>query len=131
MDAVVPVEEPSSAILVVEDDAAIRRLLVALLSSAGYQVRAVTDGRAALAYCARERPGVVFLDVTLPELSGWDVLAGLRGQGAPPVVLLSGDSAAIRRARAEGAAEAILKPFDIDDVLAVAARLLGSITPAE
>ena len=115
------------AILVVEDDPAIRRLLEALLGSAGYEVRTAMDGAEALAACAEHRPGVVFLDVTLPHMSGWQVLAQLRARAdAPPVVLLTGDSAAARRAHQAGATAAILKPFDIDQVLDLAAQLLGT-----
>ena len=114
-------------ILVVEDDAAIRRLLQALLASAGYQVRTATDGEEAITSCAASRPAAVFLDVTLPEMSGWDVLARVRGlPDAPPVVLLSGDADAVRRAPQAGATAAILKPFDIDEILTVADRLVGA-----
>lgn len=124
--AVEPSSEGHASVLVVEDDPAIRRLLVALLSSAGYAVHAVTDGQEALAFSATARLGAVFLDVTLPEVSGWDVLARLRAAGdAPPVVLLTADASAVCRARTEGAAAAILKPFDIDEVLDLAAQLLG------
>ncbi len=111
--------------LVVEDDPAIRRLLEALLASAGYAVRAVIDGDDALDLCEVDPPAALFLDVTLPGLSGWDVLAALRARGSlVPVVLLTADAGARRRARQAGAAGVITKPFDIDQVLDVAARLL-------
>lgn len=110
----------------VEDDPAIRRLLEALLASAGYDVRLAIDGMEALERFAESRPDMVFLDVTLPRLSGWEVLDRLRAtHDAPPIVLLTADHAAVRRARAAGATEAILKPFDIDEVLDLAGRLLG------
>lgn len=113
-------------LLVVEDDPAIRRLLEALLGSAGYEVQAVSDGPSALAAIGDAPPAAVFLDVTLPGMSGWDVLAALRARGgAPPVVLLTGDSAALRRGRAAGASAVLLKPFDIDELLALAADLAG------
>ncbi len=119
------IQEPPHA-LIVEDDPAIGRLLEALLSSAGYRVTAVAEGEAALAVCARMRPGAIFLDLTLPDMSGWDLLARLRAlPDPPPVVVLTADSAAVARARAAGATAAILKPFDIDEVLTIAARLLS------
>lgn len=122
-----PAVDSRSAVLVVEDDPAIRRLLQVLLDSAGYEVRTAMDGPEALACYAEERPGVIFLDLTLPQMSGWDVLAQLRAcPDAPPVVLLTGDSRAVQRARQAGARAAILKPFDIDEVLDLAAQLLGT-----
>ena len=118
--------QPQYTILVVEDDPAIRRLLEALLASAGYDVRLASDGAEALDRFAESRPDLVFLDVTLPRLTGWEVLHRLRAtHDPPPIVLLTADHAAIRRARTEGATGAILKPFDIDEVLDLAARLLG------
>ncbi len=114
-------------ILVVEDDPAIGRLLSALLRSAGYEVHCAVDGTGAIARCIELQPAVVFLDVSLPDVSGWDVLAQLRrlSPEPPQVVLLTGDSAAIRRAREAGAAAGILKPFDIDEVLNTAAQFAG------
>jgi DNA-binding response OmpR family regulator len=121
-----PAIERRHAVLVVEDDPAIRRLLEALLASAGHEVITAVDGPEALALLADARPSAVFLDLTLPEMSGWDVLDRLRAcADAPPVVLLTADAAAVRRARQAGAADAILKPFDIDEVLEVAGRLLA------
>jgi DNA-binding response OmpR family regulator len=67
----------------------------------------------------------VLLDLTLPKLDGWEVLDRLRAMGdAPPVVLFTGHHAATERALDAGAAAAILKPFDVDDLLATVERLL-------
>jgi len=126
--SVEPAIARTQGILVVEDDPAILRLLVALLTSAGYDVQTAVDGEEALALCARARPAAVFLDVTLPRRSGWEVLAELRARGdAPPVVMLTADAGAARRALRAGAAAAILKPFDIDEVLEAAGRLAGAL----
>ena len=120
------------SVLVIEDDPAIRRLLRALFASAGYEVTTATDGAEALARYAEARPGAIFLDVTLPRISGWDVLAQLLTDAeAPPIVLLTGDLAAVRRARESGAAAAILKPFDIEDVLGLTSRLIGTPQPSD
>ena len=109
-----------------DDDPAIRRLLEALLASAGHQVLTAADGVHALEIVQSHHPRAVFLDVTLPEMSGWEVLKQLLAIPDPPaVVLLTADSAAVRRAERSGADAAILKPFDIDEVLELAARLLA------
>jgi CheY-like chemotaxis protein len=121
-----PVIEQPRPLLIVDDDPAIRRLLEALLASAGHQVVTAADGPHALEIVRSRRPRAVFLDVTLPEMSGWDVLTHILAIPDPPaVVLLTADSAAVRRAERSGADAAILKPFDIDEVLELAARLLA------
>jgi CheY-like chemotaxis protein len=111
-------------LLIVEDDPAIRRLLEALLASAGHQVLTAADGPGALEVVRQHHPRAVFLDLTLPEMTGWQVLERLRACAEPPlVILLTADAAAVRRASREGAYATILKPFDIDEVLNLAARL--------
>lgn len=118
---------PTHDILVVEDDAALSRLIEALLQSSGYHSRTVSDGEAALAAVEQARPDLVLLDVTLPGIDGWQVLAQLRSQPAPPpVVLLSARPELRQRGRSSGAAEVVMKPFDIDELLEVVKRLVGS-----
>jgi DNA-binding response OmpR family regulator len=123
-----PSEEPpvdGAAILVVEDDVPLARLMEALLESAGYRVVSVGDGEAALTSLQEDRPALMLLDLTLPRLDGWEVLERLRGvRGAPPVILFTGHHAAIDRALSAGAAAAILKPFDVDDLLDTVERLI-------
>jgi len=118
--------EPARAhILVVEDDLALARLIEALLISAGYDVRTAGDGERALEAARTEKPALVLLDLTLPRLDGWEVLARLRAMpDPPPVVLFTAHHAAEERARAAGAAAAVLKPFDVDDLLETVRRLL-------
>ncbi len=112
-------------ILVVEDDPPLARLIEALLETEGYRVRCVADGQAALEAVRAERPALVLLDVTLPKLDGWEVLARLRAEACPPpVVLLTGQTRAAGRAESAGAAAAVLKPFDIEELLQVVAQLV-------
>ena len=121
-----PLQTNGRQILVVEDDQPLARLMEALLESAGYHVRSVGDGESALEVVDAERPALVLLDLTLPRLDGWDVLDRLRERAdAPPVILFTGYHAASHRATSAGAAAAILKPFDVDDLLATVERLLG------
>lgn len=79
-EAGVPVEEGSSKgrVLVVEDEPVPRRLLVLSLERIGFEVIACDDGPSALDAARAEMPDAVVLDIRLPKMHGWDVLAGLR-----------------------------------------------------
>jgi two-component system sensor histidine kinase ChiS len=113
------------SILVVEDDPPLTRLMEALLETEGYRVRCVSDGHAALEAVQVDRPALVLLDVTLPKLDGWEVLARLRSEhNPPPVVMLSAQTRAAGRAESAGAVATVLKPFDIDELLQLVARLV-------
>lgn len=120
----VPLDEP--VILVVEDDLPLARLMEALLDSAGYRVISVGDGESALASVHADRPALMLLDLTLPKLDGWEVLDRLQAaEDAPPVILFTGHRGATDRALEAGAAAAILKPFDVDDLLNTVERLIA------
>lgn len=119
-------EGESPLVLVVDDDDAIRRLLEALLGSAGYRVRAAADGQAGLEAIGEARPALVLLDLTLPKLDGWQVLDRLHADGdATPVVLLTGHRHLAQRAHRAGATAALLKPFDVDELLDLVERLVA------
>ena len=80
------------SILVVDDDANIRALLEQEFIEAGYTVRLAEDGRQALALIREERPGLVVLDVMMPEMNGFDVAAVLKNDPATmdiPIIILS------------------------------------------
>jgi len=80
-----------AAILVVDDDAPILRMLGRTLSAEGYTVETAADGGEALAAVERSTPDLVVLDVGLPGLDGLAVCRRLREKGlATPVLLLSG-----------------------------------------
>ncbi len=80
------------SVLVVDDDPNIRSLLQQELSEAGYAVRLAEDGRKALALIREETPGLVILDVMMPEMNGFDVAAVLKNDPATmdiPIIILS------------------------------------------
>jgi signal transduction histidine kinase/CheY-like chemotaxis protein len=80
------------SILVVDDDSNIRSLLQQELTDAGYVVRLAEDGRKALALIREETPGLVILDVMMPEMNGFDVAAVLKNDPATmdiPIIILS------------------------------------------
>ena len=78
------------AVLLVDDDASIRRMLERTLAAEGYDVAAVSDGGAAMAAVERSVPDAIVLDVAMPGLDGLSVTRRLRGKGlAVPILLLT------------------------------------------
>lgn len=61
-------------ILVVEDEANVRKLVTINLTSRGYQVLQAENGKEALRHLHNEKPAVMILDIKLPDLSGWEIL---------------------------------------------------------
>jgi two-component system cell cycle response regulator len=89
-EAVTPI-----VVLLVEDSAAIRALVRRMLVAGGHTVVEAAGGAAALAVCREQQPDVVLLDVEMPEMSGWDVLAAMKADPDlrdVPVVFLTGRS---------------------------------------
>ncbi len=119
-----PAGQPAK-ILVVDDEPAIRDLLVELFADEGYQVRAASNGRAAVTMVLDETPDLIVMDVMMPELDGPETLKHLRtfpGLERLPVILMS----AARHISSDGAGDVTFmpKPFNLDEVLDVVARML-------
>lgn len=120
----------SGCILIVDDDAAVRESIGAVLSDEGFRVRFAGDGVEAIASAAEERPDLVLLDVWLPGMDGIQVLDQLRGlHGDLPVIVISGHGnieTAVRATRL-GAVGFLEKPFAIEGLIqAVSAALQRS-----
>ena len=79
----------STRVLVVDDEAPIRRAMRANLEARGYVVDLAETGEQALQLAARHHPDVVLLDLGLPAMDGLDVIDGLRGWSQVPIVVLS------------------------------------------
>lgn len=112
-------------ILVVDDEPAIRALLLELFEAEGYAAVGAPNGRIAVELAARERPDLVLSDVMMPELDGPGMVRSLRA--APelanvPIVLMSAADGAVPIE--PSVAAFIPKPFDLDDLLAIVARSL-------
>ncbi|MEP6559476.1 MAG: response regulator [Nakamurella sp.] len=107
-------------VLVVDDDRPLARALAINLRAHGYDVTVAHDGRAALTEAARAHPAVVVLDLGLPDLDGVEVLAGIRGWSAVPVIVLSARSTSAEKVSAldAGADDYVTKPFGMDELLA-------------
>jgi DNA-binding response OmpR family regulator len=111
---------PSAHILLVDDDALLRRSLVLNLEEAGYRASASATAEEALALATRDRPDLVLLDIGLPGMDGLDALRHFQSRIGVPVIFLT----ARRRELDEvlglqlGADDYITKPFDKDVLLA-------------
>ena len=107
-------------VLVVDDDAAIRRTLQISLRANGYDVLIAADGRTALQACREDDPQVLLLDLGLPDLSGFDVLRSLREWSPLPVIVLSARHGSSDKVEALdlGADDYVTKPFGMDELLA-------------
>ena len=107
--------------LLVDDDAPIRRMLERTLTAEGYAITAVADGGAALAQVERSLPDVIVLDVAMPGLDGLAVTRRLRSKGlAVPILLLTARDALHERVEGldAGADDYLVKPFDLPELVA-------------
>ena len=115
-------------ILVVDDEAPVRAVLVALLEDTQYDVVGVANGRDAVA-CLRNDPGrfqLVLLDLMMPDMSGWDVLQTIRAHptlASIPVVIMTAGANVRQQALDRGAAAYLPKPLDFDQLLDIAEQL--------
>ncbi len=107
-------------VLVIDDEPQILRALRINLSVRGYEVSTAATGAEALRSAADHRPDVIVLDLGLPDMSGIEVLAGLRGWLTAPVIVLSArtDSSDKVEALDAGADDYVTKPFGMDEFLA-------------
>jgi len=107
-------------ILLVEDDVDVREMLEFTLRSHGFSVDVAADGSAALTAIERQRPCLVILDLIMPRMSGWQMLAELsaRNAGDLPVCVIS----ALETAVPPTAVASFTKPFDVRELVAVATR---------
>jgi len=108
-------------VLLVDDDAAIRRALTTGLELEGFAVVPASGGRAALEAAERVDPAVVLLDLTMPDLDGLEVVARLRARGDEvPICILSARDELDDRVRGlqAGADDYVVKPFALEEVVA-------------
>ena len=112
-------------ILIVDDEAAIAMLVRRILTEAGYRCQAVTDSRAAANLLEKNRYDLVLLDVMMPHLDGYDLLAYIRPTGTPCIFITAKDAVAERvRGLNSGADDYIVKPFAPAELLARVEGLL-------
>jgi CheY-like chemotaxis protein len=107
--------------LVVDDDVFVLSALAELLSEEGYDVHTASNGFSAVRLAMECRPLVVLLDLALPELSGADVLAELRGDPATregAIVVVTGNPQLLTETQLAETDGVVSKPFDADDLAA-------------
>jgi DNA-binding response OmpR family regulator len=117
----------ASHILVAEDQADIRDLIVLNLQGAGYEVESVVDGQAALASQAERASDLLILDLMMPRLDGLEVCKALRARGrATPILMLTAKSTELDRVLGLelGADDYLTKPFSMAELLARVKALL-------
>lgn len=116
-------------ILVIEDTSDQRNLVAMYLEMNGYQVAVANDGIEGLAQARELKPNLILLDLGMPKMDGYQVMEELRADAKlkdTPIVVISAWAAATHRERAEaaGADEFIVKPFELNDILAKVRKYL-------
>jgi len=125
-----------TTVLVVDDELPLRRALDINLRARGYQVTLADNGSTALRLAADAHPDVVLLDLGLPDIDGLEVIAGIRGWSAVPIIVLSARRVSDDKVEAldAGADDYITKPFGMDELVArlrAAVRRAGAPTGAD
>jgi two-component system, OmpR family, KDP operon response regulator KdpE len=112
--------DPSPLVLVIEDDAPMRRFLRASLSSNGYQVVEAEAGEAGVVQATARNPDLVLLDLGLPDLDGLVVTQRLRQWANTPIIVISARGKEEDKIKAldAGADDYLTKPFGVGELLA-------------
>jgi twitching motility two-component system response regulator PilG len=118
-------------ILVIDDSNTIRKTAETLLSRAGYQVTTAVDGFESLAKIADDPPDLIFVDIMMPRLDGYQTCALVKNNRRYqhiPVVMLSSKDGLFDKARGRivGADAYLTKPFSRQEILDVVARIAAS-----
>jgi DNA-binding response OmpR family regulator len=124
----------TDTILVIDDDRAIAHLTVMWVAAAGFRAIEAFDGRSGLATAAAQQPGLILLDIRMPDLDGFEVYRRLRQTQAAkdtPVIFLSAHAqeAARREALDLGARFFLSKPFESADLIAAVRACLTTPQP--
>ena len=122
----------SGSILVIEDDAPLRRVLTGNLERAGHRVLTASHGRDGLELLRTQGLEVVLLDIGLPFVDGWKILESLDGRRRPSVIVISARGAEEDKVRALdlGADDYLTKPFGAGELLARVRAVLRRVRPS-
>ena len=112
--------------MVIDDDEAVREALGLALGSEGYEVEYARDGREGLEALVRRSADLIIVDMRMPEVDGEDFCRSYaQDGGASPVILMSARAGREIAADLPGVVEAITKPFELEYLLDLVARLIG------
>ena len=119
-------------VMVIDDDRGVREILSLALSEEGYDVESAMDGAEGLAMLGRRPVDVVIVDMRMPEIDGSDFcrLYAEQTDGRGRVILMTAMAGRSVTADIPGVVEWIAKPFDLDEVLDVIARIIGASSTA-
>jgi DNA-binding response OmpR family regulator len=125
----IPEAEDGPRVFVVEDDPAIREVLISTLRLSGYRVRTAAEGDQVMPVTTDFRPQLVLMDLMLPGVDGWELTRRIKARpelGMPPVIVLSARVREDDRARAieAGASEFVPKPCRATTLVEVVKRYL-------
>jgi len=123
----------SGPIMIIDDEVQIRRLLEITLSANGYKISEASSGKEGIALAASVDPGMIILDLGLPDMDGLEVIKVLREWYLKPIIILSVRNSEddIIKALDNGANDYLTKPFRTGELLArirVAIRLLQEVS---
>ena len=110
----------SPVVLVVEDDAPIRNLIVTTLKTHDYRYLTAKNGTEAIMMASSHNPDVLFLDLGLPDMDGIDVICQVRSWSIMPIIVISARSDDTDKIEAldAGADDYLTKPFSVEELLA-------------
>jgi CheY-like chemotaxis protein len=117
-------------ILVVEDDAIMQKMALKILRSRGFSCELAVTGREAVTKAAALRPGLILMDLSLPEMNGWEATRALKADpslaGIPVVAVTAHAMVGDREtAIAAGCAECVTKPYELEELISVVERYIG------
>ena len=119
-----PDEKKKKMVLVVDDEAAIRRIVGTSLKLMGYEVITCGSGAEALELSETQKPDIMLLDVFMPVMDGLEVLKRLRANSKLPVIVFSAHNSTREQALKLGANEFVSKPFTPDQMAKTIAAVL-------
>lgn len=125
-----PSDLAGTKVMVIDDSKTIRRTAETLLSKAGCAVVTAVDGFEALAKIADHKPDIIFIDIMMPRLDGYQACALIKGNPAfrkTPVIMLSSKDGLFDRARGRivGSDKYLTKPFTKDELIGAVSAHVG------